>query len=383
MKKAISVLLVFCVLFALPSGAWADPAKKKPKKTVKQLKSKLSTVNSQKKDLKNQIRAKQKVAGAVIRDIVLVDNDLEKLVGNLDKTLDKLAECRKEQKRLTQELTAQEAKLAAKRDQLRKRLKRMYMHREEAPVLALITSKDLGELGARESLMKRIAAKDRELFEEVRALTAQVAKRKARQDQLVKDVSALKVKLQAEQDELEKVRAEKKAALAQLHAQANALRRKYDELDRESDQIAAQIQAFQVSSGGRYTGSFGGRFMKPAAGRISSGFGYRFHPILKQKRLHAGIDIAGGSGSPIFAAAEGVVIYAGYRGGYGNAVVIDHGSGISTLYGHCSRLYVRSGQKVGRGQRIAAIGSTGLSTGPHLHFEVRKNGRPVNPAGRF
>jgi murein DD-endopeptidase MepM/ murein hydrolase activator NlpD len=112
---------------------------------------------------------------------------------------------------------------------------------------------------------------------------------------------------------------------------------------------------------------------------IVSGFGYRSHPIYGSRRLHTGIDLDADSGDPIYAAGAGVVLSAGWRGGYGNCVVIDHGGGIGTLYGHMSSLGVSTGDTVGQGTRIGAVGSTGASTGPHLHFEVRTNGEPVNP----
>ncbi|MEO0686911.1 MAG: M23 family metallopeptidase, partial [Cyanobacteria bacterium J06649_11] len=118
----------------------------------------------------------------------------------------------------------------------------------------------------------------------------------------------------------------------------------------------------------------------PSDGYISSPYGWRSHPILGRGRLHTGIDFAANYGSTIRAADSGTVLYSGWYGGYGKTVIINHGKGISTLYGHSSKLYVKSGENVKRGQPIAAIGSTGFSTGPHLHFEVRKNGTPVNPA---
>ena len=121
----------------------------------------------------------------------------------------------------------------------------------------------------------------------------------------------------------------------------------------------------------------------PSNGRISSPFGFRTHPKLGYRRMHTGMDFAASYGSPIRAADSGTVIFAGWYGGYGYAVIINHGKGITTLYGHSSKLYVVEGESVKRGQAIAAIGSTGLSTGPHLHFEVRKNGNPVNPANYF
>ncbi len=116
--------------------------------------------------------------------------------------------------------------------------------------------------------------------------------------------------------------------------------------------------------------------------RISSPFSYgRFHPILKQTRPHYGVDLAATYGTPIYAAASGRVIYSGYRGGYGNVVEINHGDGIRTLYGHMSKRATRSGSFVKKGQLIGYVGSTGVSTGPHLHFGVYKNNRPVNPMG--
>ena len=119
--------------------------------------------------------------------------------------------------------------------------------------------------------------------------------------------------------------------------------------------------------------------IKPASGSITSSFGMRYHPILKRSRPHQGIDIGASNRSPIVAAATGTIIKAGWMSGYGNTVVIDHGSGISTLYGHCSVIHVAEGQLVTMGTKVASVGSTGLATGPHLHFEVRKNGKPVNP----
>ncbi|MBX3313458.1 MAG: M23 family metallopeptidase [Actinobacteria bacterium] len=115
--------------------------------------------------------------------------------------------------------------------------------------------------------------------------------------------------------------------------------------------------------------------------RIGSKFGMRFHPILGIARLHAGGDIGAPSGTPIHAPADGVVVFAGERGGYGNCVVIDHGSSLGTLYGHQSRINVQVGDVVQRGDIIGWVGSTGLSTGPHLHFETRLKGVPVDPEG--
>lgn len=113
--------------------------------------------------------------------------------------------------------------------------------------------------------------------------------------------------------------------------------------------------------------------------RMSSGFGMRFHPILNYSRMHQGVDFAAGTGTPVLASAAGRVIKSGWGGGYGNVIQIDHGKGLVTRYAHLSRLVAKAGQQVAQGQVVGNVGTTGLSTGPHLHYEVWQNGRPVDP----
>jgi murein DD-endopeptidase MepM/ murein hydrolase activator NlpD len=117
--------------------------------------------------------------------------------------------------------------------------------------------------------------------------------------------------------------------------------------------------------------------------KINSGFGVRLHPVFRVPRMHTGIDIRGESGTPIFATGDGVVESSQYSGGYGNCVTIDHGFGYKSRYGHCKELLVRAGQKVTRGQKIATIGTTGTTTGPHLHYEILVKNQPDNPAKYF
>jgi murein DD-endopeptidase MepM/ murein hydrolase activator NlpD len=151
------------------------------------------------------------------------------------------------------------------------------------------------------------------------------------------------------------------------------------QLEQDSRNIGLFIQ--QRLGQSRYNIAFrgSGQMLLPCLGEITSGFGWRMHPVLGYERFHAGIDIGADYGSTIYAADQGIVMFAGWYGGYGNAVVIDHGGGITTLYGHTSELYVVEGQTVSKGTAIAAVGSTGLSTGPHLHFEVRRQGEPTDP----
>ena len=123
------------------------------------------------------------------------------------------------------------------------------------------------------------------------------------------------------------------------------------------------------------------RMGMPLHGRMTSAFGNRFHPILGYERFHAGVDLAAATGTPIHAAADGRVLQAGWHGGYGNEVELSHGGGLETRYGHMSRVAANIGEVVRKGQIIGWVGSTGLATGPHVHFEVMKNGRPINPLG--
>jgi murein DD-endopeptidase MepM/ murein hydrolase activator NlpD len=119
--------------------------------------------------------------------------------------------------------------------------------------------------------------------------------------------------------------------------------------------------------------------LRPVDGRTTSRFGYRRSPFGRARDFHPGLDIAAAKGTPILSAADGVVTYAGYRKGYGKTVILDHGFGMTTRYGHASELLVKKGETVKRGAQIARVGSTGRSTGPHLHYEIQVNGVPVDP----
>jgi murein DD-endopeptidase MepM/ murein hydrolase activator NlpD len=166
--------------------------------------------------------------------------------------------------------------------------------------------------------------------------------------------------------------------LDQLRARKAEFQGQIDALQRQSDSLAAQLRGRQT--GQLLVPSGHGVFAVPIPGApITSGFGPRVHPIYGDVRVHTGVDFGASSGTPIHAGADGVVVSAGPLGGYGNATVIDHGNGLATLYGHQSSIAVAPGQTVKRGQIIGYVGCTGLCTGPHLHFEVRVRGTPVDP----
>lgn len=194
------------------------------------------------------------------------------------------------------------------------------------------------------------------------------------------------VSAQAEQNIVTLV-ALRKGALAVAEKQRAAERVRYLALQRRSRAIAAILRAAAAADrrSGRPSYSGSGRLLTPVQGRISSHFGTRFDPVYHVWRLHAGTDFAAPGGTPIYAAAGGTVVTAGWVGGYGNYTCVSHGQyrgqGLATCYGHQSSIGVRYGQHVRRGQFIGRVGTTGDSTGNHLHFEVRRNGRPVDPMG--
>ncbi|MEW6284343.1 MAG: peptidoglycan DD-metalloendopeptidase family protein, partial [Candidatus Eremiobacterota bacterium] len=176
----------------------------------------------------------------------------------------------------------------------------------------------------------------------------------------------------------------------QLGSSPVQLKFRYRELSRQVNgkgnelanlKVAAQDYRKEIERRARLAALNATPTLWPCQGCLSSGFGWRIHPVYGYGRFHSGVDITAGYGTPIRAAAAGRVIQAGYYGGYGNCIIIDHGNGLSTLYGHASSLAVGHGQFVRKGQTVAYVGSTGLSTGPHLHYEVSVNGTQVDPSG--
>jgi murein DD-endopeptidase MepM/ murein hydrolase activator NlpD len=189
----------------------------------------------------------------------------------------------------------------------------------------------------------------------------------------VHQVRVLRDQLVANKGQLEAARERERVSLDQLTAAERADAEEIDALQEVSADLAAKIRAAQAHSTVQHVSGAG--FIWPVNAPITSPFGWRWG------RMHEGIDLGAAYGTPIAAAASGVVIYAGWEGGYGNLVVIDHGGGLATAYGHQSRIAVSVGQSVTQGETIGYVGSTGHSTGPHLHFEVRVNGQAVDPLG--
>lgn len=189
--------------------------------------------------------------------------------------------------------------------------------------------------------------------------------------------------IQSEEEAARNVVAQEAAAVKRVADQISAKKASYERdlssLQASSDSIKNQLRSRGGGGGGE--GPKGsGQLLRPVGGPMTSAFGPRTHPIFNTVRMHNGVDFGSGMGTPIKSAADGTCVFSGVMSGYGNVVVVDHGGGLATLYAHQSRTACGVGTKVARGQVIGFVGSTGNSTGPHLHFEVRINGNPVNPA---
>lgn len=205
---------------------------------------------------------------------------------------------------------------------------------------------------------------------------------RAAQRVLLDDLASKQEAQQTEVGRVEALQEEARAVAASAHDVVSSLTAEIAQFEQHKEGLEADASALEAELSARESeGATPSGFIRPVPGHVSSPYGYRVHPIFGLRILHTGWDLRAGSGEPIAASAGGVVISAGVRGGYGNAVVIDHGGGLATLYAHQSSMAVQSGQQVEQGQVIGYVGCTGFCTGAHLHFEVRMNGRPVDPSG--
>ena len=263
-----------------------------------------------------------------------------------------------------------------KSDALGKRVRDIYINGQISYVDVLFGAKDFSDFLTRMDLLKRVIKQDYDLVHDV--LTQRDAMRSLKEE-LEKDRAAqepLEQKAREARRVMEEKVEQQEALIEQMRYDKETIDRQQDETRAASERITRMLQRSSMRD---LPVQGSGAMIWPLAGPITSDFGWRTHPITGTQRFHSGVDIGGDYGDPIYAAQAGTVEYAGWISGYGNAVIINHGGGISTLYGHCQALDVSTGQSVAQGELIAECGSTGNSTGPHCHFEVRVNGEPVNP----
>ena len=269
-----------------------------------------------------------------------------------------------------------ERDLDVKGKQLNKRVRNIYINGQISYLDVLFGAKDVSDFLTRMDLLSHIIKQDYNLIMEVRAARETLAEARRELDKNKEAAAVLVAEAEEKKEAVAARKQEKDELLAQAEYDRDTSEQAYEELMAASREIERMLKA--RGSSGSYGG---GGMIWPLDGVVTSEFGWRVHPIFGTSRFHSGLDIGGDYGQSILAAAGGTVTYAGWISGYGNAVIIDHGGGITSLYGHCQSLAVGVGESVNRGDVIAYCGSTGNSTGPHCHFEVRQNGEPVSPYG--
>jgi murein DD-endopeptidase MepM/ murein hydrolase activator NlpD len=370
-------LLLQCIAIAAPQHS----KHKKPKKNPKELKRQLHSVRTKIHEKRLQIRETKKKEQKITTEISTVETRVLHTEASLHRTKNRLEELSDRQQQLHLRITATEHRLQGRKRILATRIRQNYERGNSTYMQVLLRSRSLHDYMSRSYYVERIVDNDVKLVDGIRFDQAQLKSDKKELDSEALEQKELKNRQEVETAQYKEDVSHKRDLLQEVQDKRESMEEALDQMEASSHDIEAEIRAAQQTPKGRarMRQTWSGSFISPADGPVTSGFGNRYHPILHRNRMHTGIDIGVGYGTPIHAAAGGVVISAGYKGGYGNCVVVDHGGGVSTLYGHCSALLVSEGQSVHQGQTIARVGSTGLATGPHLHFEVRHNGTPVNP----
>lgn len=368
-KRRLIYLLVMLILSLNIVTAYAsslDKLKDEQKeldRQIKNTKNQINEIESRTKDVTKQIEDLDKKMNQATIDLENVEKELKNIEEQIIVTTEELAEA--------------ERNLEERQDTFNKRIRVMYMNGSAGYFELLLSSDNIKDFLSRHEIAESIAEHDRELIKFMKETRDTIDAKKVELEAQRASVEVTKSKIEARKRDLEQATREKQDLMGRLALDKKALEKEIDKLNDYAKEIEAKIVKLQRNSG-PYSG---GKMEWPAPGynTITSKFGYRIHPILKVKKLHTGLDIRVPTGGNIVAAAAGTVIYSGSLGGYGNTIMIDHGGGIVTLYAHNSRLVAKEGEIVKRGDIISKAGSTGMSTGPHLHFEVRKNGVYQDP----
>lgn len=389
------LITLFIVLSCFISPVFASSVSGKKKQLeitrdrLRAVRKHINIANTRERDLSHQLNRAQS-------QISRLKTDISHLNVNIKQS-------KKEIALLKQDLEGLQERHDSRQELLQKRLRDIYLN-DDRNILNLVSSaQDMNDFLSRSEYLSRIVESDEQLIKSMRIEHQAI---RFKQNQISDKYSRMlsyRGKLKQKKSSLETIKSKRKALLDAVEEKRKAyLLKKYaledhtHELEMEIQQKIREFQreeayarrqrnagtAGRSGSGRSYAVRRGtGTMSWPVSGPITSGYGWRIHPIFGTQKFHTGVDFGVGYGTSIRATDSGNVILAGWCGGYGNTVIVDHGNGISTLYAHCSRLYVSYGQAVSKGQSVAAVGSTGYSTGPHLHFEVRVNGVPVSPWG--
>lgn len=375
------VVAIVSLLALLVTGVTLSPPQTANGSELDNLQERQQQIGQQIQDQQNALSQ----AEAKVKDLSQKLTELEQSIRSTEADLQALDS----QKQATQaqivatqkELDQAEQELDYRSMVLGGRLRDIYKNGQISYIEVLLQSASISDFLVRLDLLKRIAQQDKLMVEQVKAQRQRIADQKAQLEGQKQRIEALSARIQRQQQNLADRHQEQAQLLALSKAEKQKIARALDQLEAESRQIAAKIREIQSRNRRNIEGSGTSGLAWPVPGynRITSAFGWRIHPILGDRRFHDGMDIGAPKGTTVVAAQDGIVIMATYYGGYGNCIIIDHGGGFATMYGHLSAFLVSSGQRVSKGQAIGQVGSTGWSTGPHLHFGIRLDGEPTNP----
>ncbi len=354
-------------------------------KSADQLKKEIEDAQKAREDINKQIKQKENEKQQSMDLKKQIDKELNDINEDIDAINDVIDEKESLIKQKEKEIDEVNEKIDAKKDLLKQRLRIMYEQGSASYLDILMSSKGFGDLLTRIAVTQDIVRYDNNMIDELVENIQKITEAKQVIEEEQKEQEEVRDMLKTTQRKAEQKQAEQKSIMDKLQGDIKELEKSYDEALKKMNDAQAELNAALKAAPNVNTKYTGGTFLWPsqASTRITSPYGNRVHPIFKTVKYHSGIDIGAASGTNILAAADGVVITATYSSSYGNYVVISHGSGITTLYAHSSKLLVKKGDTVKRGQTIALVGSTGYATGPHLHFEVSVNGSRVNPMNYF
>ena len=370
-KIILTCLLIVVVLVSFTTVVIADD--------LIDLQNRKNELNNQITEANEQVENIQIELTDTLKQIDNLDQKIETYQDQVDELNGKLETLQNQIKIAEEKLTNLENNYKIQRKTFQNRIVAQYEAGDVQYLDVLLSSNTLSEFISNYYLIGEIAKYDRNLLDNIDRQKNEIEKIKTTLTEREKNLKTVKENKERTATALENAKVIKNSYAKQLTDSEKETQSKIAEYQRELDNLEAQIVTItSIKVGEDYVG---GEFAWPAPGysTITSKYGMRVHPILKTHRVHSGTDIAMPMGAYIIAANDGVVTKAGYSStGYGNMVLIDHGGGVSTLYGHGSEILVQTGQTVKRGDIIMKAGSTGWSTGPHLHFEVRINGQHVD-----
>lgn len=372
--KQKTFIFFLCIVATMPLWASSISSKRNQlnsaKENIQNTKKELNTTKQEKNQVQNEIQEVDNKINVIEDKVNVIEQKLEKKQQDIAKNQEELNIALKKEKK--------------QYDATKERMVQMYKNKRGGYLKILFSSKSFTEAINRLEYIKRITKEDNRLIDVYKEQVTTIEQKKKIIEKEKKELDTLYKEQIAIKGELTNVRAQKDRALDRLAGQEEALQAQIKEMQQISNQLEEEIKRLTAQSSSSSNSPYtGGEFTWPVPGyyRISSDYNPRTSPISGRYEFHSGIDIPASYGTSVLAATDGVVIKSGWVNGYGNTIMIDHGGGIVTLYGHNSSLIATTGQQVTKGQAVARIGSTGYSTGNHCHFEVRRNGAHVNPWG--